>query len=33
DNYEESVRKLETFVAVLNRTAPRTRKDYDKELY
>lgn len=32
DHYEEAVRKLETFVAVLNRTAPRTRVDYDKGL-
>lgn len=32
DHYEETVRKLETFVAVLNRTAPRTRVDYDKGL-
>lgn len=32
DHYEEAVRKLETFVAVLNRTAPITRVDYDKGL-
>ena len=32
DHYEETVRKLETFVAVLNRTAPRRRVDYDKGL-
>lgn len=32
DHYEETVRKLETFVAVLNRTVPRTRVDYDKGL-
>lgn len=32
DNYEEAVRKLETFVEVLNRTDVKSREPYDKEL-
>lgn len=32
DNYEEAVRKLESFVEVLNRTGIRPRETHDKEL-
>lgn len=32
DNYEEAVRKLESFVEILNRTGIRPRETHDKEL-